>query len=127
MKKILCIVESAYRGTLEEQDDSIIWLTQALAKAGGQMSVVLRGNAVNYAVAAQNPKGVTIGKLEIENPVAPTREIARMKSAGIPVYLIREDLERRGIAASAVVGDVEMVSQGQLAGLCGKFEQVWHC
>ena len=117
-------------GAIQHPDDGYIQpadLTQALAKAGGQMSVVLRGNAVNYAVAAQNPKGVTIGKLEIENPVAPTREIARMKSAGIPVYLIREDLERRGIAASAVVGDVEMVSQGQLAGLCGKFEQVWHC
>ena len=125
-KKILCIVESAYRGTLEEQDDSIMWLTQALGKAGGQMSVVLRGNAVNYAVKAQNPSGVAIGKLAIEHPIDPTADIARMKGAGIPVYLIKEDLERRGIVTHALIGDMQLIAQRELAGLFANYDHVWH-
>lgn len=125
-KKILCIVESAYRGTLEEQDDSIMWLTQALGKAGGQMSVVLRGNAVNYAVKAQNPVGVSIGKLAIEHPIDPTADIARMKGAGIPVYLVQEDLAKRGIGAQALVGDVQLIAQRELAGMFAGYDHVWH-
>lgn len=124
--KILCIVESAYRGTLEEQDDSIMWLTQALGKAGGQMSVVLRGNAVNYAVKAQNPAGVTIGSLAIEHPIDPTADIARMRKAGIPVYLVREDMERRGLSRQALVDDIELVGQHDLAGMFGNYDHVWH-
>jgi sulfur relay (sulfurtransferase) DsrF/TusC family protein len=125
-KKILCIVESAYRGTLEEQDDSIMWLTQAIGKAGGQMSVVLRGNAVNYAVKAQNPSGVTIGKLAIERPIDPTADIARMKQAGIAVYLVKEDLDKRGIGQQALIGDVELLGQRDLAGMFAGFDHVWH-
>ncbi len=68
MKKILCVVETAYRGTQEEQDDAVLWLTHALKKAGSEMGVLLRGNAVNYAVASQDPTGVVIGKLPIEHP-----------------------------------------------------------
>ncbi len=126
MKKILCIVETPYRGTLEEQDDATLWFTHALKNAGGEMGVLLRGNAVNYAVAAQDPAGVVIGKLSIERPVYPHKDLLKMKEAGIPIRVVREDVEERGIPLKSLVGDFELISNGDLAGLFSQYDQVWH-
>ena len=125
MRSILCIVESAYRGTQEEQDDAVLWLTQALSKAGGSMGVLLRGNAVNYAVAAQDPTGVVIGKLSIERPLHPQKDLLKMKEGGIPVYVVKEDAEERGIARQSMIGEVELVSNSDLPGLFARYDQVW--
>ena len=45
------------------------------------MAVLLRGNAVNYAVAAQDPAGIVIGKLSIEHPIY-HKDLLKMQQAG---------------------------------------------
>lgn len=126
MKKILCILETAYRGTQEEQDDAALWLTHSLKNAGSEMGVLLRGNAVNYAVTDQDPTGITIGKISIKHPLRPDRALLDMKAAAIPVHVVREDVQERGIPTERLVKSVELVCRAKLPGLLSRYDQVWH-
>ncbi len=123
--RVLQIIESAYRATLEEQDDTVLWFTRALRAAGAQADVLLQGSAVSYAVQAQDASGLRLGAWQQVHPPAIAEELAALIGSGARVAAIKEDLDERGIAARQLVADVELLGRKSLAGLFGQYAHVW--
>ena len=126
-KKTLNIVESAYRAVMEEQDDTILWLLAAMQGAGAQHSVVLRGNAVNYAVAGQGAPGLAIGGWK--QTLAPRMDndvIDLIEKRKIPVFVIEEDLTTRGIERSELIPGIQLLSSKMLPRRMAEYDTVLH-
>jgi sulfur relay protein TusB/DsrH len=123
--RILNLVETAYRGTLEEQDDTVLWLSRALKGAGADLTVVLRGNAVNYAVRQACPP-LAIGSAIIKHPARPNDDLTQLLAKGAKVYVIREDLAERGIGEARCVAEAQPLARAEVVDLMESHDQVWH-
>lgn len=124
--KALNIIESAYRATIEEQDDTIVWLTHAMKGAGADLAVLLRGNAVNYAALGQNAAGLAFGGWRQTQPPRLADDITSLVAKGVAVYVLDEDLVERGLGPSDILNGVERVGRDSLPQLFGGYDQVWH-
>ena len=126
-KRTLNIVESAYRAVMEEQDDTILWLLAAMQGAGAEHTVVLRGNAVNYAVAGQGVLGLTVGEWkQTQAPRMDNDVIDLIERRKIPVFVIEEDMFARGIERSELVPGVQLLSARMLPKRMAEYELVSH-
>ena len=125
-KKVLNIITTAYRGTLEEQDDPIIWLTHAMKGAGADLDVLLRANAVNYAVRGQDAAGLAFGGRRQTQPPRIDEDVAKLIPKGVKVFLVEDDLRDRGLERADLIPDVAGVTRSQLPMLFREYDQVWH-
>jgi sulfur relay (sulfurtransferase) DsrF/TusC family protein len=126
-KKTLNIIESAYRAVMEEQDDTILWLLAAMQGAGTEHTVVLRGNAVNYAVVGQGAPGLTIGGWkQTQAPRMDNDVIDLIKKHKIAVFVIEKDLAARGIERGELLPEVELLSSKMLPRRMAEYKLVSH-
>ncbi len=124
--KVLNIVETAYRATLEEQDDPVVWILHAMKGAGADHSVLLSGNAVNYAVMAQGVPPLTFGDKAQKHAPRLADQVAGLVAKGVPVMAVRESLSERGIEQEELMDGITLVQQAALPKMMGGFDQVWH-
>jgi DsrE/DsrF-like family len=116
MTRYLSIIDSAYRATIEEQDDPAIWFTHAVKNGGGDVSILLRGDAVNYALLDQEAKGLRFGSRPVKGPDL-VRDLRAALAKKIPVYLVADDLAERGIPPSRTIPGIEHIARSSIAGL----------
>ena len=126
MAKILSIVERAYHGTIEEQDDTILWISHMVKNAGADISVLLRGNAVNYGVTGQDASGLKFGSVELDVPPTLDADVVNLIDAGVPTYAVREDLEDRGIGSAELAQGLRLIGRKELADLYDSHDAIWH-
>jgi sulfur transfer complex TusBCD TusB component (DsrH family) len=124
--KVLQVIESAYRCTIEEQDDPVVWITHAMKGSGADLDVLLRGNAVNYAVQGQDASGLKFGQVEQTHPPELERDIRQLTEKGVAVYAIADDAAERGINVSHFIPGVKSVPQSEIGGLFSNYDQIWH-
>lgn len=123
--RVLHVVNTAYRATFEEQDDTVLWFTQVLRGAGADLALLLQGSAVNYAVVGQDPSGLAFGAWRQGQPPNIAGAIVALLNGGVAVYAVEEDLADRGIGEELRVKGVACLSKGKLGELCETFDQVW--
>ena len=123
--KTLQIVETAYRATVEEQDDTIVWLTHATVGAGGQFGMLLCGNAVCYAARGQAAPPLALGGWRQSHPPNLPADVAALAGKGVALYAVEEDLEDRGLLDAARTDGVTVVSRAELPRLFEEYPRIW--
>ena len=123
--RVLQIIEPAYRATLEEQDDTVLWFTRAIRAAGAPADVLLCGTAVNYTVRGQDAEGFQVGGWTQQHPPAIEHDLTKLIESGARVAVLAEDLAERGIATEAMLPGVEVLSRRSLGGLCAQYQRIW--
>jgi intracellular sulfur oxidation DsrE/DsrF family protein len=125
MAKTLQIIEGAYRCTIEEQDDPAVWITGSMKGSGADLSVLLAGNAVNYAVKAQDASGLSFGAKKQTQPPRIAEDLSRLISKGVEVTIVADDVAERGLERTALIDGVKTVARAELARFLGGFERIW--
>jgi hypothetical protein len=126
-KKVLNVVECAYRATLEEQEDTALWFAHmGAAKAGVDTTLLLRGNAVNYLNKRQRVEALRIGDRHLGHPPKLVEDVEAFIKAGIPVYYVEEDAGERGLERSDFVAGGKPLARLGVASFIASFDRVLH-
>lgn len=123
--RILQVVEQAYRTLVEEQDDTILWITQCMLNAGAEFRLLLSGNCCYYATLNQRQPKLHIGSWSQKEPADIVRDLQNLQANGVPIYVNYGDLADRGLVGLPLHPAVTVIDRDVLATLYEEADQVW--
>lgn len=123
--KVLQVVEQAFRTLVEEQDDTILWLTQSMHGAGADLLMLLAGHCTYYAVQKKRQPQLTLGNWQQHEPADLVLDLDSMLQKGIPIYVIKEELEERGLADLPIHPGISVIKRTDLVKLYEQVDQIW--
>lgn len=124
--KTLSIIESAYRATIEEQDDTIVWIHGAMRGAGADLALLLRGNAVNYLVEAQDAAGLVFGDWRQTQPPRVANDLAALIGKSVEVCYVAEDAAERGIEHRELIPGAQPIPREAVAEHLNRYRRIWY-
>lgn len=126
MRRFLVIIERAYRGAVEEQYGHLPWICWSHDRMGGDIGVLLRGNAVFYACRDQRELSLTLGGMTLPNLYDYAASIEGLLADGRPVYVIDSDLARLQLQPGALRPGIERLDERDLTRLFSEYDAVWY-
>lgn len=124
-KKILSVLAHTEYGNLEDSDIGLF--ASAFSSVAGQsLTLLLREDAVSYAVRGQDGTGIKIAGAVVQPGFLIETDLKSVQQANIPVYAIREDVEARGIKKDELIEGVQLLSQTELGKFVDQFDTVWN-
>ncbi len=123
-KRQLHVVDVAYRATLEEQDDPVIWLCHALRNAGAELDVLLTGNAVVYGVRGQEVAPLAFGSRRQRHAPDLAGDLAALLGKQVSCWYVEEDASERGVDARLLLDGLVPISRAKLSALFEGYEQI---
>lgn len=123
-KRVLHIVDGAYRATLEEQDDPVVWLCHAMRGAGGELDVLLQGNAVVYGVRGQAVEPLAFGERRQRQAPDLAGDLEGLLERGVACFYVEEDAVERGLERAELLDGLGPVARAKLAELLSSYDQV---
>jgi predicted peroxiredoxin len=125
MKKTLQIVTSAYRCNIEEQDDPVIWISQAMKAAGADLHVLLEGQAVDYAAKGQDASGLSFGGKKQTQPPRIEDDLKRLVATGAQVFVVDDDVAVRGLERADLIEGIKGVPRAELPRFFAGYHRIW--
>lgn len=98
----------------------------ARQSSGADLTVLLRGNAVNYAVLGQVSPALAFGDWKQTHAAHLDEDIASLISKGVDVYAVEDDFAARGISLSGLIPGVKTVNRDGMLDLVENHDRVWH-
>lgn len=124
-KQILSVLAHTEYGNLEDSDIGLF--ASAFAPVAGQsLTLLLREDAVNYAVRGQDGTGIKIAGAVVQPGFLIETDLQSVQQANIAVYAMREDLLERGIGEDELIPGVRVMGRSELGKLVDQFDTVWN-
>jgi hypothetical protein len=115
-QRTLAIVERAHRGTAEKQFFTELYLATELHRQLGGLDILLRGQAVTYAVDAPPPPALHIGGHTVAAHCDPRADLRRLLEAGVRVWAEEPSLATYVPGGrEALLPDVHTAAEGEFA------------